>query len=1374
MSTASTQSRGLNRRVDSLQSNGRASRTSSRPRQRKLGDHDVYSYALRVSYLAYLLQPRARRLQHVAAPQHQLQRSSTSINDLMKDFTIVRDSKSTRFPHGFMSALEKSLTRVLMGKEQRMEYNDSIVKRTFAVFYTAFTEQSFRKRMEKDRRVEDLVLIFFSSATKELQKGKTAADDGWKLMVDRHVALFVRLISSTLRDHDWVRDRPELMGRLATLESKLLKHDQDLAAASQRAGGGGGTTVEVEVPLSYEVKDMPLVQVVGSIFDVSHAQLQSDLNHNKAAWTEKAGLQDLKTYQNLLNLNSSRTLRSDDFDVEEGYEAWRNTEGRDLSQMMLAILQSNPQLAKITSSVNLPQFNPSPGRSNTSDSTYAESSKKMSDQAEQSSSYVIDQPVDMSGLDLNGGSPGAVENGENPFTFIPPDSRSYYRAILMRALTHDLQDKTLHPSEPTTDTPPIKLLSKKSMELLNEVCVRWRIPESSRMVLFLDVIKEKFVDQEISLETLDATFLFLKEPLSRSESSPSTRPALFQRSWWTMADFALNRHILADVHEALLRDLYDVLQHCYEPKPPSIGPIMYIIENHIYGDPLFEQSDDERKRFSKQLSDGLRQKAGEAYGTIISEEVPNKPEEWQFYHLIQLGKAVLKLMARIQKRYKKNPEVLGVDPLMILVGTCLPLYGEDARDIVKSIMQQAETTGECVDIQDGFELYKELVEIRRVHTEALPNVPFALDLEDSLAEFVWRWLHMTSEKIVEWVEEAIKHDPFTVLTEYPDQIPTDDERHSVSVIDIFRSFNQAIEQIVQLNWDDDLQYAKFMTALAKAIGAGVMRYCEVADQKFSREMDRLSPEQEAAANQSRQERWMQLAKDAWSNREKIEPFHFFPESFVKLNNIEWATYQLDQLEKSMNVDACAEVIQKHAPRIALPLRQTNNYVFTIKIVEAEDLRACDINGLSDPYVVLGDEYQKRLAKTRIVYGDLNPRWEESVDITTQGPLNIIATIWDWDALGDHDCVGRTSIKLDPAHFGDFLPREYWLDLDTQGRLLLRVSMEGERDDIQFYFGRAFRTLKRTERDMTRRITDKLSAYIHYCLSRNALKSLLGRGITMSSVSSLFARAQRQSVAQPQGLSQADITNALRPLFQYFDDNFAIMKQTLTEAAMVMVMTRLWKEVLSTIEALLVPPLSDKPSAQRQLTQQELDIVYKWLQLLFDFFHAVDEETGISEGVPMDVLKSPKYHEIQALNFFYFEETDNLIRTSERMASATAARQQQQRNRLSAPGALGSGHAFGGAAGLMSLPSMRRSKSIMHSRNLGTIRKVKEEKRKEAQADPNDDMILRILRMRPEAAGYLKDRSRQKERLAAVAAAELIVRQSLNSGGGRAKGGIVRR
>lgn len=270
---------------------------------------------------------------------------------------------------------------------------------------------------------------------------------------------------------------------------------------------------------------------------------------------------------------------------------------------------------------------------------------------------------------------------------------------------------------------------------------------------------------------------------------------------------------------------------------------------------------------------------------------------------------------------------------------------------------------------------------------------------------------------------------------------------------------------------------------------------------------------------------------------------------------------------------------------------------------------------------------------------------------------------------------------------------------------------------------------------------------------------------MSTVSSYFNRNRTQSNQAP---TQAEVENALTPLFTYFDDNFSIMNQTLTGPAMRTVMARLWKEVLSTVESLLVPPLSDKPSNQKPLTQLELDIVQAWLGLLLAFFNAVDEETGEANGVPIDVLKSPKYHEIQTLFYFYFEPTEQLIRTSERMASATAARQQANRNRLSASSATL------GVPGFAGVLSARRGKSILLSRNLGTMKKAKEEKRREAQAEPNDDMILRILRMRVEAAGYLRDRSRQKERLATAAAADLIVKQSLMAGTGWRMAGTLPR
>jgi len=1328
--------------------------------------NEAYTFALRAAYLHHLLQPRPKKKQYITAPK-QMTRASTAntISDLVKDFSILKDSKSVKLPHGFMSPLEKRLQGVLVNKERLPGYNDAAVKRSFAEAYTAFTEQGFRKRMDKERRVEDLVLIFYSNATKALQKGKAPDDDSWKAMVDRHVALFVRLLSNILRDHGDDKDRPELMTRLATLEKKLLTDDQDLTVSA----GQNDTFIEVTVPLSYDVKDMPMVQVVAKIFGLKNSQVQSDIDAHRTAWTEEAALRDLKSYQHRLNANSRRTLRADDFENEEAYQTWKKAEAPDLSQMILDIIHVKPDLAKSSPGVNKPLPPISPVTAIVEE--HSTTPKRYSSPIDSKYPFGFDQPVDISGLSFQDEPTTRVYLEEATYTFIPPDPRAYYRSILMHAATFD----HLHAEQGPADTGTTQPLTKQSLELMMELGARWRIPQFSRLVLFLDVASQRFMDQEIALEELDAAFEFVKiPPHDTKRTSGHVHPlglTAYAQSLWTRHDVILYIQILTNLHDALLRDLYDLLQHCYDSKPPSVGSVMLVLENHIYGDTSFVKSEQQLQEYTEELERGLQERAAAVYRGYLEAEVPQNQEEWQFHHVVQLGKAVVKLCQRIQKRYKKTPAIMGVNPLTILVETMFPSFENDAGDLIQRILHVAHSKNSEVDLEDGFDLYKELVEIRRIHRDALPDLPFAFHIEGVLADFVWRWIRVADAKMPELVDQAIAQDKFEVRSEHP----TDDERHSVSIIDVFRLFNETIDQIFQLEWDDDVHHAKFMTALAKSVGLGLARYCEVVEQKFTYEMTRAPPAHDINTSKNKQEKWMQLAKDAWNNKEKIEPFQFYPESLVKLNNIEFAVQQLDKLEKMMNVDACSEVLRKiQAPREQQ--RKPKNYVFTIKIVEGEDLKACDPNGFSDPYVVLVDEFQKRLMKTRVIPKNLNPRWDESVDITVQGPVNIIAMVWDSDLVGDDDYVGRTSLKLDPAHFSDYLPKECWLNLDTQGRLLLRISMEGERDDIQFYFGKAFRLLTRTERDMTRKITDKvrlicfvkflianafqLSTYIHACLSQEALRALTSRGLSLASVTSMWKN--RQSVVP--SLTPMDVENALKPLFTYFDENFAIMKQTLTSASMVMVMTRLWKEVLMAIESILVPPLSDKPSSQRPLNQQELDIAFKWLELLFDFFNARDEQTGEAMGVPSDVLKSPKYHELASLNFFYFDTTDNLIHTSERMASATAQRAQAHKKSLSVPEL---GTSFG-AVGLMRMTSTRRAKSIMFSRNLGTMKKAKEEKRREAQADPSDDMILRILRMRPEpkAAAYLRDRSRQRERLAAAAAAEMIVRQSLASGGGR--------
>lgn len=148
-------------------------------------------------------------------------------------------------------------------------------------------------------------------------------------------------------------------------------------------------------------------------------------------------------------------------------------------------------------------------------------------------------------------------------------------------------------------------------------------------------------------------------------------------------------------------------------------------------------------------------------------------------------------------------------------------------------------------------------------------------------------------------------------------------------------------------------------------------------------------------------------------------------------------------------------------------------LFTIKIVLGEGLAVENSSRAPDAFVVLSDEHGNRYAKTRTIFDDHDPRWDETFDIAIRRPAWFMVTVKHRNLAGKHDPVGRAYLQLDPSQYVDLISKDVLLPLTTKGHVLLRVSMEGERDDIQFHFGRAFRWLKRTESDMVRLFVDKV-------------------------------------------------------------------------------------------------------------------------------------------------------------------------------------------------------------------------------------------------------------------------------------------------------------
>ena len=89
------------------------------------------------------------------------------------------------------------------------------------------------------------------------------------------------------------------------------------------------------------------------------------------------------------------------------------------------------------------------------------------------------------------------------------------------------------------------------------------------------------------------------------------------------------------------------------------------------------------------------------------------------------------------------------------------------------------------------------------------------------------------------------------------------------------------------------------------------------------------------------------------------------------------------------------------------------FVLCLKVIMGKDLEAMDISGTSDPYVKIRIGKSKDLHKTRIIYKNLNPEWDEDFEMIIQDmsvPLHV--SVWDNDLLGSDDLIGECWIRLD--------------------------------------------------------------------------------------------------------------------------------------------------------------------------------------------------------------------------------------------------------------------------------------------------------------------------------------------------------------------------
>lgn len=246
---------------------------------------------MRAAYVAYLLEPATQAKLHppettpVQSTKHTQSQKHSSMGVGSKSFSVLdllrdsssKDPKANKFPKELIQILRDKLQLIFMGRDPK--YNDQLIRATFGAYYNHYVDPAYLKQLKENRKIEEIILIFYSKATAELKK--RTADDEWRYLVDQHVATFIRVIQDCIKEHNLASSAPELMTRLVGYETKLLSEGKETLEPQAPSKDDNSTEVHLSV------KDMDNVMTLGEIFQKPEGALQRDIDHLRILASEK-------------------------------------------------------------------------------------------------------------------------------------------------------------------------------------------------------------------------------------------------------------------------------------------------------------------------------------------------------------------------------------------------------------------------------------------------------------------------------------------------------------------------------------------------------------------------------------------------------------------------------------------------------------------------------------------------------------------------------------------------------------------------------------------------------------------------------------------------------------------------------------------------------------------------------------------------------------------------------------------------------------------------------------------------------------------------------------------------------------------------------
>ncbi|KAJ3063359.1 hypothetical protein HDU98_000827 [Podochytrium sp. JEL0797] len=864
------------------------------------------------------------------------------------------------------------------------------------------------------------------------------------------------------------------------------------------------------------------------------------------------------------------------------------------------------------------------------------------------------------------------------------DFKTLYTTLLRSCLILDINTNI----PPATQPPPIDpnsphviidLLSEESTALLKVWEQEWMIRPAFKVLAYLDLVFQKYKVYEVPVWALLNAYEELYGNMKRSNS------------WLNMYEKPILIDTLEEMHSHYKTQVSNYKEYYPKNKPDEALESTILLLRMIFKSPVFREVHTELpKSFRVEIKDIMVKASNNRFKKLLALSSPldEMDVEEVVSGVTRLSDLLVDDIVSDYKYFKK-PFEIELDIVKLNADVFFHRFVGVLSSKFDTLLANEHTVE--VAITNMFALLKALRVFESKYVRIYPGIKKSpaydhFTIENWIAPFIFKWLDHMASLTVEWVASAVKEDNFEVLVSEGGGDQGSSLTHSSSIMDLFQAFYKELDFIMDLKWSNEVQNAAFIQKFGKTVCLALTNYCEVVG------IDEVTVEDDAVKTGQ----FTNFVNGLRMKKGGKGPADITLESCVKLCNLEFALTKIDEMHKLMNVTALAGTQKDHRASLAtgatgnptaaittkasFALHDENKIkgAFRIELMYAENVKPVTKSGLANPYMVIrlpdgtimpavedeaaasnGDAKKPKsttltgsaceLARTRPVNETINPVWDESFSTLLPPVSHLDVYIYSRNLLQDELC-GKSVIDLSGRlsrlrqKLADHHTHDVYIAFEPQGRGLVRMTLEGEQEDVDYWFRNSRERLKRTQNDLLRALTAKISPYLKEvilkCVKEHEAVAM-NRGFFNSTVQ--YSNQTSGGVPIDQLVSPTEADIALSPLTEYLNKNLETLCRSLSMPMVHQVIKLLWDEVLVDIEYVLIPPLYGQlETTRRFLNKRQVSLCGWALSILRAFLHADGEELGLA----FRVLDNRKYLDLNNLMTAYFNELPRIKREYE--------------------------------------------------------------------------------------------------------------------------------